>query len=326
MSTTSAFVDHALYRSILKGLITYVPGAMRFKPQRGTGGTDSALYCYAVWIKHLSLLCQSGMLGIPKIVGEIGPGDSIGVGLAALLSGADHYVALDVVQHANDQRNLDVLAGLVELFHERTPRPIKGWPDFDSALDDRFLPASLGEALLSITLDPERVRAIRAALVEPGKPADGICVEYAVPWTAKDTRRTKVQLALSHSVLEHVSDVEGTYRALSTWVDDDGWMSHQIDYTSHAVTTSWNGHWTVPDPTWRVVVGRRQFLINRQPHSTHVSMHQRHGFEIKCNLSLRRDDGVARERLARRWRQLSDADLHCAGGYIASRRETAALS
>ena len=38
-------------RSMLSGIATYLPGATRV---RATGGTDSARYCYSVWLRHLA--------------------------------------------------------------------------------------------------------------------------------------------------------------------------------------------------------------------------------------------------------------------------------
>ena len=83
------------FRATLAGLATYVPGYEYLEP---TGGTSSARYCYSVWLRHLVMAYDSGLLQRPPAtVAELGPGDSIGIGLAALLSGARKYHALDVV-------------------------------------------------------------------------------------------------------------------------------------------------------------------------------------------------------------------------------------
>ena len=39
-------------------------------------------------------------------IAELGPGDSIGIGLAALLTGANIYYAFDIIQFASNQMNL----------------------------------------------------------------------------------------------------------------------------------------------------------------------------------------------------------------------------
>jgi hypothetical protein len=84
--------------NMLRGLHTWVPGATR--AWASTGGTDAAPYCYEVFLKHLTLTCAAGMPGVPASVGEIGPGDSLGIGLAALLAGSDRYYGLDVVPYS----------------------------------------------------------------------------------------------------------------------------------------------------------------------------------------------------------------------------------
>ena len=57
-------------------------------------------YCYAVWLRHLIVLDRYGFSGKDAAIGELGPGDSIGTGIAALLSGARRYVGLDAVPYA----------------------------------------------------------------------------------------------------------------------------------------------------------------------------------------------------------------------------------
>ena len=45
-------------RRLAMGIASYVPGALRLANVR-TGDTDSARYCYAVWMRHL---CPGGLM------------------------------------------------------------------------------------------------------------------------------------------------------------------------------------------------------------------------------------------------------------------------
>ncbi len=107
---------------LLKGLATFVP-VLNTILQNRTGGTGSARYCYSIWMRHLIMAHESGLSTCPTVVAELGPGKSLGVGCAALISGAQQYVALDVRQHATDSRNLEIFDELVELFANKEPIP-----------------------------------------------------------------------------------------------------------------------------------------------------------------------------------------------------------
>ena len=81
---------------LVRGMLTFVPAINRWRARsRATGGSDSARYCYAVWLRHLVVLSRYGFTLQGRTVCELGPGDSIGAGLAALLAGARRYIALD---------------------------------------------------------------------------------------------------------------------------------------------------------------------------------------------------------------------------------------
>lgn len=82
-------------KPILLGLATFLPIARRFT-NRGSGGTDSARYCYCVWLRHLVSLEAAGLGAAWPVVAELGPGDSLGTGIAALLCGVEQYYAFDV--------------------------------------------------------------------------------------------------------------------------------------------------------------------------------------------------------------------------------------
>ncbi len=88
-------------KQLLYGVATFVPGFKKLRI-RGTGGTISARYCYSVWMRHLVIAKENGLNTSPRIVAELGPGDSLGIGLAALIGGCDRYFAFDIVRFANN--------------------------------------------------------------------------------------------------------------------------------------------------------------------------------------------------------------------------------
>jgi hypothetical protein len=304
---------------VARGLLTYLPTISDLLPSSSkTGGhTDSASYCYGVWMKHLTLLHANGFPGIPQTIAELGPGESLGVGLCALLSGASHYVGLDVIAHSDPESNRRILDDLIPLFRSRAPNPDKGWPEFGSYLDARAFPSHvLSEAVLQAALQPARLDAIRRAVTAP-TPQDPITATYKAPWfDPRVIEENTVDLVVSQSVLEHVVDLPATYRALYQWVKPGGWMSHQIDFKSHGLSTRWNGYRTCSDRLWAITLGRRPFMINRQPASAHLRLLQEAGFRVVTHQKFMRKDGVRREELAPRWADMSDEDLNCSGMYV----------
>ena len=306
------------------GALTYLPGFEKLIAARGTGGTDSARYCYGVWLKHLVMLWEGGMRSMPRTLAELGPGDTLGVGLAAMLSGVDEYYALDVIEYAHRETNLRILDELLALFRQRAPRPHKGWPDYDAHLDGGLFPSHiLSPAVLEAALAPARIERIRNALAGGNPPSAGdVTISYKVPWSNERViEKNSVDLILSHAVLQSVTDLSGTYAALYKWLKPGGSMSHQIDYTSFRTAQSWNGHWAYSDAVWRRIVGRRSFLINREPHSEHVRLMLEHGFAITREMKdYGHIGGIDRSQLAARWAMLSDDDLSCRGAFVQARK------
>ncbi len=279
-------------RPVIKGHLTFVPGVRSLFPRGSTGGTCSAPYCLDVWLKHAGFLEAAGLAGTPRTLAELGPGDSIGVGLAALLSGVDRYYALDVVRFSDAGTSLSMLEALVPLVRAH------GTPVSD-----------------------DRIALVREALLSPGREHGGVLISYMVPWTDESVIEAgSVDAALSHAVLEHVVDLEGTYRALYRWLKPGGLMSHQIDFRSHGLTEEWNGYRAYPELLWKTIAGKRPFLINREPCSAHLDLIARAGFTIVSVRTQRRDDGIGRSRLSRRWRDISDEDLACSDLIVQARK------
>jgi hypothetical protein len=161
-----------------------------------------------------------------------------------------------------------------------------------------------------------RTDAIRRAITNPS-PDNSITAEYKAPWfDPRVIEENSVDLIISHSVLEHVVDLPGIYKAMYQWLKPGGFMSHQIDFESHGLTKSWNGFRACSEAMWKLALGRRPFMINRQPPSVHLRLLQEVGFKLVDHQKFVRKDGIRHEELAPLWAHISEEDLNCSGLYV----------
>ena len=297
-----------------------------------TGGTDSARYCYSTWLRHLVMGAKAGLETNPDSLAELGPGDSIGIGLAAMLSGCNKYYGLDIVQFSQLEPNLAVLEQLVELYRKRTPIPdASEFPHLKPYLDSYEFPGHILDGRrLSASLSEKRLTAIRQALqgLADGRTEDAsdseIKIEYCVPWI--ETFRIppeSLDMVLSQAVLEHVDDLPRTYAALSRWLKPGAFASHEIGFVSHGLTHEWNGHWTISSPVWRLMRGRRAYLINRMPASWHERLIRESGLIVVNEKRERAVSEIGRDELAKPFREMSDEDLTTLALFIQARKPPA---
>ena len=170
-----------------------------------------------IFMRHLVALGKTGVTFENKVVMEFGPGSSYGMGIAALLSGAKRYYALDLIYYTSDIRNLAIFDEMVKMFKTRAPVPIAGscakmFPFID---DPAFPKSALPDALLERTLNPNRIRAIRRDLQIRGnafiRPRSSTHIHGIVLDEPAD-------IILSELVLEHVDDLKSTYEAFRRWL------------------------------------------------------------------------------------------------------------
>ena len=305
-------------RRLLFNALTFIPGVTALPPVKrilqrrvtGTGGTISARYCYSVWLRHLVLAAEGGKNTNPKSVAELGPGDSIGVGLAALLSGAERYFAIDVVTHANPERNLVIFEELVALFSARADIPDNSeLPEVIPRLKNyRFPRGILTEDRMRRSLAPERVALIRASIKDCT--SDKSLIQYRAPWHNEQIiERNSIDMIFSQAVLEHVDRLVETYRTMRLWLAPEGLMTHTIDLKSHGWAEEWNGHWTYSDFMWKLVRGKDVWLINREPASRHIRILLEEGFRVVRQDRTSLPTRVTRHQLATRFRDMPEDDL-----------------
>ena len=308
-------------RLILGGMKSYLP--LPQDQYKGTGGTVSGAYCYTVWLRHLSLIHQflGGVTFDPKIVVELGPGDSIGLGLAALLTGAELYTGLDVLEHSTTDANYRVLDELVLLFRARAKLPDeKAFSRLYPRLRSYEFPDHLlNEVVLRGRLSDQYVSRLGQA-IENAHGNDGL-IRYRAPWNAKDVQNGSADLIISQGALQDMDhtprrdNLRDTISTITGWLKPGGVMSHHIELSCPG-GREWNHHWAYNDFLWKVVRGRRPYYKNRVPLSQYITLFEQAGCRIIGIERLVRD-GLPREATAEPFRQLPEGDFHTAAALLA---------
>lgn len=62
----------------------------KFKKETPMRGSDSALYCYSIWLRYLKTMYEYGITTHANTILELGPGETLGCGIAALITGANN--------------------------------------------------------------------------------------------------------------------------------------------------------------------------------------------------------------------------------------------
>lgn len=307
-------------RQAIIGAASYIPLVNHYLNRKvtGSGGTSSARYCYSVWLRHL---VQAGKRQLfdsyPRTIAELGPGASLGTGLAALISGCDQYLALDVRTYANPETNLRVFDELVALFRNRESIPDQSeFREIRPVLPDYGFPHAIldAEHMARVLAEP-RITRIRNSLHESS--GQESVLAYKAPWyDANVIQEHAVDMIFSQAVLEHVEDLVKVYHAMKLWLKPAGFMSHQIDFRCHDTADEWNGHWAISDFKWKLIVRRPLGWPNREPHSRHIEVLHEQGFTIVCDLVEQTPSTLSRDELAPRFRTMSAADLMSSGAFI----------
>lgn len=298
-------------RPVIRGLLSYTP-LLRLinkgKGTKGTGGTNSAKYCYSVWLRHVVTLYNSGLFNNPEVVAEFGTGDSLGIGLSSLLTGANTYYAFDSIQHSDIKFNLEIFAELVKLFRAKTNIPNDvDFPFVYPKLNDYSFPEYIfSDNQLFKMLDEERHQEIRKAII--GEDSD-ITIKYIVPWDNKDFKLLTVDLIISQAVMEHIVDIENSYRIMYGLLSQNGTFTHTIDYSAHETHKVWNGHWTYSNTVWNIIMHGRSYPISRLPHSKHAFYIRNAGFKIINEIIDYNKTGYDKCKLNKKFKNINNDDL-----------------
>lgn len=254
---------------------------------------------------------------MPAVIAELGPGDSLGTGLAALLCGCEKYLALDLFAYGNVALNVKIFDELVELFSKRAAVPdAREYPGLIPNLDNYRFPAHIiTEGLLASAMAPERLAAIRKELAVPA--ASNRFINYFVPWEAGDIQNETVDLVFSQSVLQY-TDLDLVYPAMNTWLKPGGMMAHVIDFSSLGTAKQWNGHRAYSSLEWKLLRIGKKMPLNRSYPTLHKTYLEKNNFNLLNLISYKKEGGLATHQFAKEFRHLSDDDAGTYAAYLLS--------
>ena len=319
-------MDARTLRLVLGGLKSYFPTL--HTSEKGGSSRATGAYCYSVWMRHLSIITKAVPSFRPRCVVELAPGDSLGVGCAALLGGAEQYIGLDHVTRADPRHDVQVLDELVDLYAHRAPIPDERvFPHLLPKLPAYNFPNRLfaDDGPRHIRIDTDRVQKIRAALLDRQDVLyDNVPLGYMVPWGMRTLDRQSVDLVITQASLQDLahdsdrSELAGAFAAMSRWLRKGGIMSHQIDF-SFPLGAEWNHHWHYPEAAWRVLRGNRQAFENRAPLSVYLQLCDEYDFQVVSVKGVEQA-GLPREKVAPRFRDLPEADFATSSAHIVAVR------
>jgi hypothetical protein len=292
-------------KPFMKGAASFAFTSLRSTAHRVEKlSSENAEFCYSIFLRHYSYAVSHFASPIPEIVAELGPGSSFGVGLCALICGAKIYYALDFIDHTEPTINLRVFDELVEMFRERRPVP-RDETTFPEPETWKF-PSDL------VISNDDRLAAIRDDLLHQ----KSRFIRVAVPWADVQIPNKSIGWLWSHSVMEHVDDIEHAWKCCVTWLANGGVMTHNIDYRSHGLTKHWDGHRSINDLCWKIIRGRRPYLINRLPHSAQMALAKGYGLEIVSELVYALHPGISPSRFTSRFTPATLRDQETAMAFV----------
>ena len=317
----------------VKAMIKSIPGIeyVHNMHKDGGGTTLNARYCYSVWLRHLIYSYENGWTSVPRKIAELGPGQSLGVGICALISGADQYFAFDVKKYNNSaQLNLQIFDELVYLLKKRAPIPEQNeFPSLKPSLKSYDFPDYIfPETYMAMILDDKRLMKIRNCikLLDSEPTATENMITYMVPWNDSALiKKESVDMIISQGVLQHIEELQSTFEIMFKWLKPNGLMSHQITFKALGSSETWYGHWEYSDLMWKIIKGRMSYLINREPYSTYIKLFNKNNFAIVFESKIFEETVIEKRKLATRFKYLADEDLSISGLFIQATKKNQAI-
>jgi hypothetical protein len=265
--------DINLLKSLLKGLLTFIPGfslIKRMVKKKGVHSGSNAEFCYNLWLRILIHLNDNNIKGNPKKIGELGNGGSFGVGICALLTGSSEYYALEIENNSDVIHNLKLLDEIIILLKNKAP--LKAYKAINIEVNYLKYPDNL---IVPNFLNDRIVEELKESIVSKFQKKKLLLINN---WS--DAPSLHLDFIFSRAVFEHVNKPDEVYNSLLRHLKKETIVLHDIEFHSHGITNELDGHFEIPEFLWLIIKGNRKYFQNRWSLNDHVSEILKHNFSI----------------------------------------------
>jgi hypothetical protein len=309
-------------KQLVFGVISFVPFANKLYKRvigESSYSNSNSRFCYSMWLRILVTMHESKLETRLTNIAEIGNSSSLGVGLAALLTGVETYTSLEVIKSGNIVKNLKMFEELIKLFRAKEDIPDdKVFSRINLQLADYKFPTNiLTDKRMSVLLSEERLNNIRNSIQNIGQNNNTDIISAYIPWELSINHLVEsMDLIISRAVMEHIDDYEDIYYKLNLCLKANGIMLHDVEYHHHGIGRHWNSHWEYSSFIWNLIKGKRLFITNRTTHSMQCESLKRTGFQILLEKRIIRTTRIQSKCLTKEFRDISDIDLNTYGGWF----------
>jgi len=313
---------HICYNSLMRGIVSIIPGSFCLYKKMHPGGNHSsanARFCYSFWLRLMVMLHESNCSKSVEDIAELGCAASIGIGIIAIISGSSRYTALELRSFDIELNSIQLFDELVELFKSRADIPDdEEFAKISIKLKEYKFPSEIFPPALHTALcNPQRLAMIRQQVGKINYASNESMFNFIAPWESKVKElMDSFDLVFSRAVMEHTTEVDRVYSNIYSSMKRKGLMFHDIEYNSHHTSKFWNGHWGFSNFIWKLIEGRRPMMINKLPHSKHAAKIVSSGFKLIADSRVIRNSELPREWIAKKYSDLTDEDLSSYGGWF----------
>lgn len=268
--------DRKLWLSLIKGILTYVPGIGAYiekKKEKSHHSGSDANFAFSLWFSIMILLKEKSINVDYSKIGEVGNGGSLGVAFCALLAGSKEYYSFELRTHISLNEQKKMLHNIYRLLKEKTA--IKRYSNLNIPIDNNSFPDTL---IQTTSFEQERIYSELLIDID-NKLTNSKYIKLIPDWEKQNS--LNLSFIYSRAVMEHVNCPANVYDSIAKHLKHGGHTFHDIELHSHGITDSMNGHIKIPNYLWILIHGNRKYFLNRYKWNDHIKSLQDKGLVLQ---------------------------------------------